>query len=78
MLNFKIVISEFVKSRYHAITFLLSDLQFFFEGVKISLITALNSNSLPVSLLFSSAATGADEQELGTPILSLCHGIFTD
>ena len=33
MLNFKIVISEFVKSRYHAITFLLSDLQFFFEGV---------------------------------------------
>ena len=22
--------------------------------------------------------TGADEQELATPILSLCHGIFTD
>ena len=33
MLNFKIVISEFVKSIHHAITFLLSDLQFFFEGV---------------------------------------------
>lgn len=78
MLNFKIVISEFGKSRYHAITFLLSDLQFFSEGVKTSLITALNSNSLPVSLLSSSAATGADEQELATPILSLCHGVFTD
>ena len=23
-------------------------------------------------------STGADEQELATPILSLCHGIFTD
>ena len=22
--------------------------------------------------------TGADEKELATPILSLCHGIFTD
>ena len=22
--------------------------------------------------------SGADEQELATPILSLCHGIFTD
>jgi len=78
VLNFKIVISEFVKCRYHAITFVLSYLQFFFEGVKISLIIALNSNSLPVSLLSSSAATGADEQELATPILSLCYGIFTD
>ena len=25
-----------------------------------------------------SSMSGADEQELATPILSLCHGIFTD
>ena len=25
-----------------------------------------------------SPQSGADEQELATPILSLCHGIFTD
>lgn len=34
MLNFKIVISEFVKNGYHAISFLLSDLQVLFEGVE--------------------------------------------
>lgn len=56
MLNFKIVISEFVKNGYHAITFLLSDLQVLFEESRLTLITALNSNSLPVSFLSSSAA----------------------
>ena len=35
-------------------------------------------NCFVVNAIFEHILPGADEQELATPILSLCHGIFTD
>ena len=55
-----------------------------FVGVTLVLIEKLNPevflydcrNTYVLKITNHLSSTGADEQELATPILSLCHGIF--